>query len=105
MDLIVRGPALYPHPVTPVDFRVLEEYPEYRTKRGIRPGAFPGAQVLVANGDVVYQAFGYHTYDSPGMPSLPPTFTTRLVSTRSLSGLARFLMRLHGQGKFELDAR
>jgi CubicO group peptidase (beta-lactamase class C family) len=72
-------------------------------EEGIQKKAFPGAQVLVAkDGHVVYhEAFGFHTYDS-----LHPLMTTDIYDfasvTKVSSGLP-ILMKLHGEGKFDLD--
>ena len=77
-------------------YRIVEE--------GIRAGAYPGAQVLVArHGHVIFhEAFGYHTYDS-----------TRLVTTEDIYDFASITkistglpiaMKLYGEGKFDLDA-
>lgn len=70
----------------------------------IRKRAFPGAQVLVAkDGHVVYhEAFGYHTYDSLQAVSTEDIYDLASV-TKISSGLPA-LMRLHGQGRFDLDA-
>jgi serine-type D-Ala-D-Ala carboxypeptidase len=73
-------------------------------EEGIRGGAFPGAQVLVArHGHVIFhEAFGYQTYDS-----------TRLVTTEDIYDFASVTkistglpvaMKLYGEGKFDLDA-
>ncbi|MCB0550318.1 MAG: serine hydrolase [Phaeodactylibacter sp.] len=84
--------------------RVLEDSIKAIVEEGIRAGAFPGAQVLVAkNGNVVYhQAFGYHTYDS--LHAVTTTDIYDLASVTKISSGLAALMRLHGQGKFDLDA-
>ena len=72
--------------------------------QGIRQRAFPGAQVLVAkNGKIVYhEAFGYHTYDS-----LQPVGTADIydfASVTKVTSALPALMKLHGEGRFDLDA-
>ncbi|HHB51811.1 MAG TPA: class A beta-lactamase-related serine hydrolase [Saprospiraceae bacterium] len=69
---------------------------------GIKAGAYPGAQVLVAkDGKVIYhQAFGYHTYDS-----IAPVQTTDLYDFASLSKVTTslpILMMWYGEGTFDL---
>ncbi len=73
-------------------------------EEGIRKGAFPGAQVLVArHGTVVYQqAFGYHTADSSRAVEMDDLYD--LASITKIAGPLPALMQLHGQGKFDLDA-
>jgi CubicO group peptidase (beta-lactamase class C family) len=71
---------------------------------GIRAKAFPGAQVLVAkNGKVIFhEAYGFHTYDS-----LQKVSTTDLYDFASLTKVTATLpalMKLYGEGKFDLDA-
>tara|TARA_Y100000589_G_scaffold312141_1_gene332168 strand:- start:6020 stop:8965 length:2946 start_codon:yes stop_codon:yes gene_type:complete len=70
---------------------------------GIKEGAYPGCQVLVAkSGKVIYQkAFGYHTYDS----ILPVKITDiyDLASVTKISATVLALMKLQSEGKFSLD--
>lgn len=73
-------------------------------KQGIRAGAYPGAQVLVARkGQVVYhETFGYHTYDS-----IRPVREDNLydfASVTKVSSALPALMQLYGEGRFDLDA-
>lgn len=84
--------------------QLLEDSIRAIVEEGIRAGAFPGAQVLVAkDGNVVYhKAFGYHTYDSLQAVSAEDIYD--LASVTKVSSALAALMRLHGQGKFELDA-
>lgn len=87
-----------------MDSQLLEDSIQAIVEEGIRAGAFPGAQVLVAkDGDVVYhRAFGYHTYDS--LQTVSTTDIYDLASVSKVTSALPALMRLHGQGKFELDA-
>lgn len=73
-------------------------------QEGIQHRAFPGAQVLVAkDGHVVYhQAFGHHTYDAQRPLREDDVYDFASV-TKTTSGLAA-LMKLHGEGRFDLDA-
>ncbi|MCB0616810.1 MAG: beta-lactamase family protein, partial [Phaeodactylibacter sp.] len=84
--------------------QLLEDSIQAIVEEGIRAGAFPGAQVLVAkDGNVVYhRAFGYHTYDS--LQAVSTTDIYDLASVSKVTSSLPALMRLHGQGKFELDA-
>ncbi len=70
---------------------------------GIEAEAFPGAQVLVArNNQVVYhETFGYHTYDKKQIVKTNNVYDLASV-TKITSGLAG-LMKLHGEGKFDLN--
>ena len=87
-----------------MDAQLLEDSIRAIVEEGIRAGAFPGAQVLVAkDGNVVYhKAFGYHTYDS--LQAVQATDIYDLASVTKISSALPALMRLHGQGKFDLDA-
>lgn len=73
-------------------------------EEGIRAGAYPGAQVLVARkGRVVYhQAFGYMTYDS--LQPLSTDAIYDLASVTKVSSTLPALMKLYGEGKLDLDA-
>ncbi len=71
---------------------------------GIREGAYPGAQLLVAkNGQVFFrESFGHHTYDSLRPVTLSDLYDFASI-TKISAGLPG-LMRLYGEGKFDLDA-
>lgn len=71
---------------------------------GIKEGAYPGCQILVARkGRVIYnKSFGYHTYDNN-----KPVQTTDiydLASITKISASVLSLMQLQDQGKFSLDS-
>ncbi len=71
---------------------------------GIARGAYPGAQVVVAkDGHVVFEgAFGYHTYDS--VQAVAPTDLYDYASMTKITGALPALMKLYGDGRFNLDA-
>ncbi|MEL6924910.1 MAG: serine hydrolase domain-containing protein, partial [Bacteroidota bacterium] len=71
---------------------------------GITNEAYPGAQVLVArSGKVVFsESYGYHTYDQ-----VRPVRSTDLydyASVTKVSAALPAIMKLHGAGRFDLDA-
>lgn len=73
-------------------------------EEGIRAQAFPGAQVLVAKDGMVvfHETYGFHTYDS-----LQPVRHDDLydfASVTKVTSTLPALMRLYGDGKFDLDA-
>lgn len=74
-------------------------------QEGIREGAYPGAQVLVAkDGQVVYhETFGTHTYE--GKEAVRKEDLYDFASITKVTGPLPALMRLHGEGKFNLDAK
>jgi len=71
---------------------------------GIAEQAFPGANVLVAkNGKVVFhKAYGFHTYDS--LQGVQPTDIYDFASLTKVTAALPALMRLQGEGQFNLDA-
>lgn len=87
-----------------MDRALLEDSIKAIVTEGIAAGAFPGAQVLVAkDGHVVYhQAFGYHTFDNN------KAVTTRdiydFASVSKVTSALPAVMKLYGEGKFDLDA-
>lgn len=73
-------------------------------EEGIRAQAFPGAQVLVAKDGMVvfHETYGFHTYDS-----LQPVRHDDLydfASVTKVTSTLPALMRLYGEGQFDLDA-
>ncbi|GAB4244961.1 MAG: hypothetical protein Kow0027_04990 [Saprospiraceae bacterium] len=84
--------------------RLLEDSIKAIVEEGIRAGAYPGAQVLVARkGLVVYhKAFGYMTYDS--LQPLSTEAIYDLASVTKVSSTLPALMKLYGEGKLDLDA-
>ena len=87
-----------------MDASLLEDSIGTIVKEGIAGGAFPGAQVLVAkDGKVVFhKAYGFHTYENK-----VPVKTTDIYDFASVSKITSALaavMKLHGEGKFDIDA-
>ncbi|MGI9549816.1 MAG: serine hydrolase domain-containing protein, partial [Aurantibacter sp.] len=70
---------------------------------GIRQQAFPGAQLLVAkHGKIIFhKTYGFHTYDS--IQTVGPNDIYDLASVTKITAALPALMKLHGQGKLELD--
>jgi CubicO group peptidase (beta-lactamase class C family) len=73
-------------------------------EEGIRKAAYPGAQVLVARrGKILFhKAYGYHTYDS--LRRVEREHLYDFASLTKVTGALPALMRLYGNGKFDLDA-
>lgn len=96
--------AYVPPAVAGVDGFYLEQQVRNIVEEGIRGGAFPGAQVLVAkDGAVVYhEAFGYHTYDSSRAVELTDVYDFASVSKVTTALPA--VMKLYGEDRFDLDA-
>ena len=71
---------------------------------GLEVGAYPGAQVLVAkDGHVIYhETFGYRTFDS--VTAVKPTDIYDFASLTKVTTSLPALMKLYGEGKFNLDA-
>ncbi len=70
---------------------------------GIQKQAFPGAQVLVAKeGKIIFhKAYGYHTNDSIQKVNLTDIYD--LASVTKIIGPLPILMKLHSEGKIDLD--
>lgn len=90
--------------VVGMDRLLLEDSIRSIVEEGLREGAFPGAQVLVAkDGQVVYhETFGHHTYELEQQVDKQDLYD--FASITKVTGPLPALMRLHSQGKFELDA-
>jgi CubicO group peptidase (beta-lactamase class C family) len=73
-------------------------------EEGIRQQAFPGAQVLVAKDGMVvfHETYGYHTYDS--LQPVRPDDIYDFASVTKVTSALPALMRLYGEGRFDLDA-
>jgi serine-type D-Ala-D-Ala carboxypeptidase len=71
---------------------------------GIRAGAFPGGQVLVAkDGQVIFhETFGYHTYENQRATDLEDIYD--FASVTKISAALPAAMQLYGAGRFDLDA-
>jgi CubicO group peptidase (beta-lactamase class C family) len=87
-----------------MDAQLLEDSIRSIVEEGIRARAYPGAQVLVARkGQVVYhETFGYHTYDS--IRAVREDDVYDFASVTKVSSALPALMKLYGEGRFELDA-
>lgn len=73
-------------------------------EEGIRAQAFPGAQVLVAKDNMVvfHETYGFQTYDS--LQPVRPDDLYDFASVTKVTSTLPALMRLYGEGKFDLDA-
>lgn len=72
---------------------------------GIREGAYPGCQVVVAiDGKLIYEkSFGFYTYDST--EEVTPTTIYDIASITKIASSTITLMHLQDRGKFSLDDR
>jgi len=70
---------------------------------GIQKEAFPGAQILVAkHGRIIFhKAYGFHTYDNVQPVALNDIYD--LASVTKITAALPALMKLHGEGRLELD--
>lgn len=70
---------------------------------GIQKEAFPGAQLLVAKNNkiIFHKTYGFHTYDSIQPVALDDIYD--LASVTKITAALPALMKLHGEGKIELD--
>ncbi len=96
--------AYAPPATVGMDSTILHDSIAAIVREGIAAGAFPGAQVLVARrGRIVYhEAFGHHTY--AGEQPVRRGDIYDLASVTKTSSALAALLRLHGQGRFDLDA-
>ncbi|MDN3618467.1 serine hydrolase [Polaribacter undariae] len=71
---------------------------------GIQQEAFPGAQILVVKDSKIIfnKAYGFHTYDSIQAVSLDDMYD--LASVTKITGPLPALMKLHSEGKLDLDS-
>ena len=84
--------------------QLMEDSIKAIVKEGMDSMAYPGAQVVVVkSGHVIYhESFGYHTYDRFQKVTNKDLYDFASV-TKTTSGLPA-LMKLYGEGKFDLDA-
>ncbi|MEZ5039917.1 MAG: serine hydrolase [Saprospiraceae bacterium] len=96
--------AYMPPAVTGMDGFYLADSIKAIVEEGIRAGAFPGAQVLVAKGGAVvyHEAFGYHTYDSTQAVAITDIYDFASVS--KVTSALPAVMKLYGEDRFDLDA-
>lgn len=71
---------------------------------GIQKKAFPGAQIMVVKNHkiIFHKAYGYHTYDSIQEVGLNDIYD--LASVTKILGPTLALMKLHSDGKLDLDS-
>lgn len=93
-----------PPEVVGMDAQRLEDSIKAIVMQGIDSMAYPGAQVLVAkDGHVVYhQAFGYHTFGNQKKVTTWDIYDFASVS--KVTSALPAVMKLYGEGKFDLDA-
>lgn len=84
--------------------QVLEDSIRAIVEEGLRAEAYPGAQVLVAkDGKVIYhRTFGTWTYDRKR--PVDETDLYDFASVTKVTGPLPAVMKLYGEGKFDLDA-
>ncbi len=87
-----------------INAALLEDSIEAIVEQGLREKAYPGAQVLVAkDGHVIYhKAFGFHTYDNLRPVQLTDVYD--FASVTKVTSALPALMKLYGEGQFDLDA-
>ncbi len=86
-----------------MDSRFIEQKIDSIANASIQKGAFPGVQVLAAKDGKVFfhKTYGYYTYDS-----IHPVRKDNLydfASVTKITGALPALMKLHDEGKFDLD--
>lgn len=93
-----------PPGVVGMNAQVLEDSIRAIVEEGLRAEAYPGAQVLVAkDGKIIYhRAFGTWTY-SRKRP-VEETDLYDFASVTKVTGPLPAVMKLYGEGKFDLDA-
>lgn len=86
-----------------ISSKLLEHKIDSLAMVGLNAKAYPGCQVLIAkNGEVIYhKCFGYYTYDS--IKPVSPESIYDLASVSKISGALPALMKLHSDGKLNLD--
>ena len=90
--------------VVGIDSAQLHEGIDSVVNDGLSNKAFPGAQVLVAKaGKVIFQkSYGYHTYDQKR--AVENTDLYDYASVTKVTGALPAIMKLHGEGRFDLNA-
>jgi len=107
LGIVTRSPIRfkYTHPeelgIKTKDLKAIETI----VKEGMKEGAFPGCQVLVAkDGKVFYhRSFGKHTYDKKSK-KVANTDIYDLASITKIASSTASLMRLQSQGKVNVDS-
>jgi len=87
------------------DSEILNSQLDSIVNYGIAQKAYPGAQLLVAkDGKIIFhKAYGYHTYDSLRQVELADLYD--FASVTKITGSLPGLMKLHDEGKFDLEER
>lgn len=93
-----------PPGVVGMDAQYLEDSIRAIVEEGLRAEAYPGAQVLVAkDGKIIYhRTFGTWTYDRER--PVKETDLYDFASVTKVTGPLPAVMKLYGEGKFDLDA-
>ncbi len=93
-----------PPAVVGLDGQLMADSIRAIVEEGIRAQAFPGAQVLVAKDGMVvfHETYGFQTYDS--LQPVRPNDLYDFASVTKVTSTLPALMRLYGEGKFDLDA-
>ena len=93
-----------PPQILGMDTKILQDSITSIAQMAIDSAAFPGCQVLVAKeGHVVFhETYGYQTYDKK--QAVRQTDIYDFASVTKITGALPALMKLHGEGKFDLDA-
>ncbi len=85
--------------------RRLEQRIDKIINKGLQQKAYPGAQVLIAKDQKVifHKAYGYHTYENEQPVVLDDIYD--LASITKVTAPLAGLMKLHDDGKFDLDKK
>ncbi len=89
---------------TVLDYSILNKNIDAIVQEGLDSNAYPGAQVLVAiHGEtVLHKTYGFHTYEAMQATQKEDLYDLASIS-KVTTGLP-VLMKLYGEGKFDLDA-
>jgi CubicO group peptidase (beta-lactamase class C family) len=92
------------HCQTAFDFSLLEKNIDSIVQEGIDSQAYPGAQVLVAQEGkiILFKTYGHHTFERKTPVNKGDLYDLASIS-KVTTGLP-ILMKLYGEGKFNLDA-
>lgn len=93
-----------PGEVVGMDIEMLSEGINRIALEGIDSMAYPGCQVLVAkSGKVIFhRTYGHHTYDKKRPVQADDLYD--LASITKISSATTALMKLHGEGQFDLES-
>lgn len=87
-----------------IDIQTLRDSVTAIIEEGIEEQAFPGANVLIAKGGhvIFHEAYGFHTYEK--LQAVQKDDIYDLASVTKITTALPALMKLYGEGKFDLDA-